>query len=285
MKQCIYGLVLAGLMGVFTVRAEQYAQRVVDYSTGTLPKSVAGYTNASAALGMPSRQTLDPDPAWGGTFPVDPFNGPYLADQIVSVGAHGTLTVAFATPILNQPDNPFGIDFMVYGNSTFIIINGDYSGGGVTDGSLFGNSTGSTKVSVSEDGVAFYELHSSLAPVVDSYFPTDGSGDFAQPVNPALSETDFAGQDLTGIRRLYAGSAGGTGFDLSWAQTADGQPVSIAQANYVRIEVAAGHSEIDGFSVVTSVPEPGPGALFLCGGLGLILWRYCRAGHPRAQVS
>jgi hypothetical protein len=285
MKNCSYGLVLAGLMGVLTTRAEQYAQRVVDYSVGTLPRPVAGFTNTSAALGMPSRQTTDPDPTWGGTFPVDPFNGPYLANQVVSVGAQGSLTVAFAAPIPNQPGNPFGIDFIVFGNSTFIITNGNYSGGGVTDGSLFGNNAGPIKVSVSEDGITFYELHSSLAPVVDSYFPTDGSGDFAQPVNPAWSETDFAGQDLSGIRRLYAGSAGGSGFDLSWAQTSDGQPVSMAQANYVRIEVTSGHAEIDGFSVVSSVPEPSPGALVLCGGLGLILWRRSRAGHSNAQVS
>jgi hypothetical protein len=279
-----YGLVLASVFAVTVIQASQFADKVVDYTPGSLPPNLAGYTNASAALGSPSRQTIDPNPNWGGTFAVDPYNAPYLSSQVVSVGARGSLTVGFVYPIQNAPDHPYGIDFIIYGNASFVITNGDYSGGGITDGSLYGGNPGATTVSVSADGYNFYELHASLTPVVDGYFPTDGAGDFTQPVNPDLSEADFAGTTLDGIRHLYAGSAGGTGFDLSWAQTTDGQPANLTEVHYLRVMVQSGHSEIDGFSTVIQVPEPGTIALGCWSGVGILIWRQLRIRGRRADI-
>jgi hypothetical protein len=231
-----------------------------DFSTG------AGLTNAASSLGQPSRSTPG---AFGG--PVDPFNPPYLSSQIVSIGAGGSLTVSLAAPVENDASHPYGLDFDIYGNTGFVITNGNYSGGGVTDGTLFGANTGATKVYVSDDNKTYYLLDPSRAPAVDALFPTDGAGSFDQPVNPALSGADFAGADLARIQALYGGSAGGAGFDLSWALDANGQPVNVSEARFIRVDVQSGAAEIDGIASVGTVPEPTLWALFATAGVVLVV--------------
>jgi hypothetical protein len=158
--------------------------------------------------------------------------------------------VQFNTPIENDPAHRYGFDFTIYGNSGFLITNGNFSGGGITDGSIFGNNTGATRVSVSRDNVTYYRLNPAFAPTVDGWYPTDGGGNPGLPVDPMLSQTNFAGQGLAGIRALYNGSAGGGSFDLSWAQDTNGNSVFLSDVSYVRVEVLSGKSEVDAFSVV-----------------------------------
>ena len=245
-------LALAGLLLSLTARA-QYADTVVSYVTGV--GFSPGYTNPAAALGEPSRITP-------GTFggPVDPFDPPYLASQLVSIGAGGSLTVKFGKPVMNHPRNRFGIDFIIFGNSGFIITNAfdpntfDWIGTPATDGSLFGNNAGASRVSVSRDGAVFYELNPTVALSVDALLPTDGSGDFHVPADPNLTQADFAGLTLEGIRALYYGSAGGAGYDISWAQDQAGRPVMLPEINYVRVEVLSGKAEVDGLATVFTPP-------------------------------
>ena len=253
-----FALASASLFVSLTGHA-QFADSVVSYTAGSGVS--AGYTDPSRALGSPT--------VFIGYQNADPFNPPYSSTHLVSVGAGGSLTVQFNSPILNSPGNPFGLDFVIFGNAGFIITNGDFSGGGITDGSMFANNVGVTRVYVSADNVNFYALNPLLAPVVDGLFPTDASGDFSQPVNPALGAGDFAGKDLAGIRALYAGSGGGTGFDISWAQDGNGQNVFLPSISFVRVDVLSDKSEIDAFS---AVPEPGTWSL-LCAGAGLIFRR------------
>jgi hypothetical protein len=275
-KSLFVSLALAGALFVPTIIHAQFADSVVSYNSGN--GFAAGYTDPTAALGAPSQVTPG---AFGG--PVDPFDPPYLASQIVSVGAGGSLTVHLNTPVQNSASNPFGMDFVIFGNTGFQITN-DYDadfnpiGTPATDGSLFGNNPGVTRVSVSVDGVNWFTLNPSLAPTVDGLFPTDGSGNSSLPVNPNLTSASFGGQTLAGIESLYAGSAGGTGFDLAWAQDTNGASVLLPNADYVRIDVISGVSEIDAISVV---PEPATGALLLSGA-GL-LWLQRRKKQPAAQ--
>jgi hypothetical protein len=241
-----------------------FAERVIEYNPGT--GYAPGYNNPTAALGQPSRVTPG---QWGG--PVDPFNAPYLPEQVVSLGTGGLLTLEFSNPISNSGANPFGFDFIIFGNAGFVITDGDYSGGGITDGSLYGANPGSqTLVWVSLDGNDYYRLDPSRAPILDSYYPTDGAGDFHLPLDPSLRPADFNAKDLNGIRALYGGSAGGAAYDLSWAIDANGQAVFLDFATRVRLEVIDGVAEIDGIAVV---PEPGTLALFVLGGLGLFIRR------------
>lgn len=278
-------LVLLAGWGVVPVARGQFANRVVSYAPGvgfaTEFGTGAGYTNTSAALGEPSRVTPGD---FGG--PVDPFNPPYLSSQLLSVGQGGAVTLALDVPVRNDPLNPWGLDFLIFGGAGLVITNGDYSGGGLSDGSLFGGGDAVTRVSVSLDGSTFYALDPGLAPAVESGFPTDGPGDFTRPPDPAGRLSDLAGLTLEGIRSRYAGSAGGTAYDLSWARDAAGQPVNLSGATQVRVEVLAGRVEIDGVAAVQAVPEPSVWAL---GTVGLAGWagraairagRARRAGRP-----
>jgi hypothetical protein len=237
----------------------QYATSVISYNAGT--GAAAGYNQPTSALGMPS--TFTNDPSFPG--PVDPYDPPYLPEQIVSIGAGGSLTLQFSAPIRNDAANTFGVDFIVYGNAGFI---SDFNTG-ITTGDLFGAATpGSTRVSVSADNVNYFTLDTSLAPVFDSYFPTDGAGQFSRPVNPALaSAASFNGMTMDQIRAQYAGSAGGTGFDLAWARDASGNPVALDTVNFVRLEVLNGKAEVDGLA---AVPEPATCALFALGAAALL---------------
>src|SRR5437867_1004045 len=98
----------------------QYADSVVSYTAGSGINPT--FADASRALGAPS--------TFIGYQNADPFNPPYRNTDLVSIGEGGSLTVQFSTPVLNSASHPYGLDFLIFGNSGFIITNGDYSGGG-----------------------------------------------------------------------------------------------------------------------------------------------------------
>jgi len=239
-----------------TTQAGDFADSVVSYEpgAGTQPR----FRDPTAALGTPSQ--VNP---FGDT--TDPFNPPYGTNQIVSIGAGGSLVLQFHKPILNHPNNLYGYDFILFGNTGFIITNEfdlttfTYIGTPATDGSIFSQNTGETVVSVSRDGSHFFALNPEAAPVADGPLPTDGQGDPQIPTLPGLAPDDFAGATLDDIRTLYRGSAGGTPFDISWAIDASGRRVALPEIRFVRIDVLSGKSEIDAVSVVSRRPRLGGG--------------------------
>lgn len=234
----IRSLAIASLfvLSVVSVRA-QFASAVIDYDPGT--GFAAGFTNTAAALGAPASGNS-----------VTPFSPPFAKSQLVSIGTNGWLTLRFDAPIVNDPSNPFGVDFSIFGNTFFAITNGNFSGGGITSGSIGGNNTGATVIQVSADGVNWFTLNPALAPTADNIFPTDGVGDPRVPVNPALTAASFGGLGFAGIRALYNGSAGGTGYDLAWAQDTNGNFVNLPIVRYVRVNVLSNKSEIDAIAAV-----------------------------------
>ena len=256
LKNCLLVLAIASIVTVTTptTHAGSFADAVVSYEPGAgfAPR----FTSPQAALGEPSRVNPFEDA-------VEQFNPPYGTNQLVSIGAGGHLIVQFRTPILNHPNNLHGLDFTVFGNSGFIVTNEfdlitcQWIGTPATDGSLFGESTGEVRVSVSRDGGSYFLLNPALAPRVDSFPPTDGAGNFHLPVAPELSADDFAGATLDGIRALYQDSGGGASYDLSWAIDPNGNRVFLPEVNFIRIDVLSGKAEVDAISVVARKPRHG----------------------------
>ncbi len=250
-KTCSFLLAIASVVSTSIVSGVA-ADRVLSYDPGVgySPR----FTNAEAALGEPSQV----NPYGEAT---DPFNPAYGTNQIVSIGAGGSLVIRLQKPILNHPRNLHGLDFTIYGNSGFIITNDfdlttyQWVGAPATDGSLFGESTGHTLVSVSHNGKHFYALNPDIAPAVDSFPPTDGAGNIHLRVNPELSSEHFAGATLEDMRALYGGSAGGASYDINWARDDQGRPVWLPMVRYIRIDVLDGKAEVDAISSVARVPR------------------------------
>lgn len=241
-------LVAASACLVNSSPAGIFAESVQQYEEGS--GVAAGYNNPANVLGAPS---LVNPPAWGEPeSPITPFNPPWMGEQMVSIGTGGSLVLHMGTAIPNAAANPFGIDFIVFGGAGFYLTN-YFDPIQRTDGTLFNPNEGTARISVSQDGATFYPLDPARAPLPDDMFPTDASGNFQMPVNPALTAGSFEGLALAEIRALYGGSGGGTGYDLAWALDANGQPVNLEYANYVRIDMLDGKADID---AVVAVPEP-----------------------------
>ncbi len=251
MKKIRLTLAVASSFTLPLIAHAQFAGSVVSYSSGT--GFAAGFTNATAALGAPASGAA-----------VTPFAPPFSKSQLVSIGAGGEITLQLSTPFAHNSSNLYGIDFNIFANEFFVSTGGNVSG-------LFYH-TASTLVQVSQDGSDWFTLNPSLAPQVGGLFPTDGNGNPSIPVDPSLTLASFTGNNLAGIESLYNGSAGGTGYNLAWAQDANGNSVSLTSVDFIRIEVGSGVVDLD---AISAVPEPTSWALLLTG-LLLLSW-HCRA--------
>jgi hypothetical protein len=231
---------------------DPFADRVIAFVQGE--GGNPSYANPATTLGPPERYTGE------GVFPgvVSPFNPAFGTDEIVSLGAGGTLTVAFDTPILDDPMNPHGIDLLVFGNAFFI---DDAFPEGVVGG-LFGNGG---QIEVSADGDTWVVWRGAEAV---GLFPTLGYLDagpyaleagtietsFTRPVDPALDLAGLLGLEYAELIDLYAGSGGGTGIDLAG--------LGLDAIGFVRVtnpSDALAPIAIDAFSDVAPLVPPVPG--------------------------
>jgi len=226
-----------------------HASRVVSYVAGS--GAAAGYRNPQAALGAPARMTgMANAPET-----VTPFQPPYMPDQIVSIGAGGSLTLELETPATNDPNHRFGIDLIVFGNAFFADIHFPagmpaYCAG---EGGM---------VDVSVDGVTWLNVPGV---VVDGPMPIMGwidagpydkvagtvPTDCLRAIDPAITEETVAAMSYTDLIAAYDGAAGGAGIDLAW--------VGLETARFVRFRHpigALGSPEIDAVSVVPPAPSP-----------------------------
>ncbi len=230
-------------------RGDDFASAVLSYAPGSNP--AGGYTNPLVALGSPERFTGE------GVSPsaVTPFQPCFLNTEIVSIGAGGHLTLEFDPPLLDHPGNPFGVDFIVFGNSFF-------TDGAFPFGSAAALAADGGTIEVTADGINWFVIPNAIA---DGLFPTMGwvdSGPYSSiagltpadqrlPVNPALTTNDLVGLPYNELVALYGGSAGGAGVDLA--------TVGLSQVRAIRIAVSAGlnpNVEIDAIARVRPVTHP-----------------------------
>ena len=229
---------------VFSLLTNPWADSVISFDEGV--GGSPGYNSPATAIGEPTR--LTGEGSWPGV--VSPFNPPWLAEEIVSIGSSGSLVVAFDEPVVNDPANPWGVDLIVFGNTG--CIDNSYPDGIV--GGLFSDDGG--VIEVSADGKQWVAITATLA---DGLWPTRGyidsqpydsvggiqPSDFTMPVDPRLTLSDVMGLNNDEFMEYYRTSGGGTPIDL--AET------GLDEISFVRISVSSTSKlsvEIDGMSDV-----------------------------------
>lgn len=184
--------------------------------------------------------------------------------------AGGRAVVEFDPPIGNNPDDGgafhWGVDFIVHGNAFFASIQG-ISGDTPMDAVVLSGSVMSEPVVVSVAQTITGPWY-TFERTADDLFPTQPwawnggwtgeEQDWTKPVDPRFTAADFAGITAAGAIGLYAGSAGGTPFDLDWLTDDAGNPVQLEWIRFVRLSDPLGmQGEICG---VVDVPPAPPGS-------------------------
>jgi hypothetical protein len=252
--------------------ASPFATTLLSYDAGA--NANPSYTNASSALGSAARTTGSGAFASG----VTPFNPAFRADQLVSVGSGGHLTLGFDAAITNNASHRFGVDLIIFGNAFFVDQSffdtdptNDGSGVLGAEPAVFG-SAGIADVFVSADGIDW-----RLAAVTGlNLFPTLAYSDFTQttPGGPGLLPTDYTraidpATTLASLANLsfaeliarYDGSGGGVGIDIA--------STGLTSARFVRIENNSNAAfNIDAVGVV-----PAPASVLALAGIGLLARR------------
>lgn len=258
--------------------ASPFATEVISYTPG-VPHGVGNpapyQTDGSQALGSPSHDT-----AFGSQVGV--FYPAFWTDELVIIGAGGELTVKFDRPVLNDPNNPYGFDFLVFGNAFFVR--------NAQTGAASGLFAEPGRISVSQDNVVWHEIPDVFA---DDLYPTLGytdtvysgfgnSGgttltDFTKPVDPTFHAI---GKTEAEINAGYAGSGGGTGVDIGLA--------GLDWIQYVKVwqpETDTWSTEIDAFAIVSPVPEPSGLLLILSAASTAALTLHRRKARPRQDAA
>jgi hypothetical protein len=253
------GIVIVGVAGR---RADaQFAAEVLSYNAGSTAAPCC--TVPAAALGSPERMT------GSASFPsvVSPFSPPYLANQIVSVGLGGQLTLRLSHYALPQGAGP---EIGVFTNVG--IADANYPNGEVGPlVNLF--SVDRAAVDVSANGADWVSLgaptfnipSNGFTDLSDPYSAVPGGvpSDFQQPF--ASGPGSFVGRPYShatdaDLLDLYAGSGGGTWLDISAS--------GLSQVGYIRFRVPDDIGEIFKFELdavsiahgalgALTVPEPG----------------------------
>jgi hypothetical protein len=226
--------------------ANDFAAEVIEYIQGSGVGfdclSFDTYNNPQTALGRPTLETTGD--GWyipeSISMPVVPVYPPFRAFEIVTIGNGGKLILKFNHKVSDDENNPYDIDFIIFGNSLWGIASGgpwgpDSNPEMVTVGT-FCKERGI--VSVSQDGQNWYTF--TTGPYADDFAPTasyewDDVNDVwgrelnpTRPVDPNLTPANFNGKSVAEIIGIYNGSAGGTGFDIG--------ALGLDWIQYVRIE-------------------------------------------------
>jgi hypothetical protein len=250
--------------------ASDFAVNVISYSgnLGTppynVPNSVLGkpttWIKASAAETFACSLVY---PAWN--------KAPDDSKLILTLLNDANIVVGFDHNVGDDPANPYGIDFIVFGNCAF-----------QTSGYVYPNTDMDTYRLLSSAIVNYEPMIVSVAqepngpwysfedgPYADDSFPANAFAwdsrtkswadeqDWLRPVDPNLSVSDFSGLTVADAIELYDGSAGGTGFDIAKLSAEDYAALEIDPQTgrkwirYIRVQAILGfEGEIDAFADV-----------------------------------
>lgn len=245
---------------------DPWADEVIDYAA-TSP--VTGYTTPGVALGPPR-----------GLGPSVPVNSDGNGPTVVSLGVptsqdRGRLVLKFDTPVTDDPQNPFGLDCIVYSNAfwgggdaqrrfqepALIEISDDgvnwyfvpgsraygYGGGALP---LIAETNGDTNLLA---GQAFY-----LAGLITNPNALDvGGGESSEEYNwgyadlsPTLAPylDNYVRPDDPLEVGMTPRSGGGDAFDIAWAIAQDGSPSPLTQFRYLRLSPFVSRTMSVGFA-------------------------------------
>jgi hypothetical protein len=188
------------------------------------------YNDPLAVLGRPTLKFID---HFGGnqidrSKIVEP---PYWTDPntnpvITEISSGGQITVKLGRKIYDDPNNPYGVDFIVYGNSFFSASGGSGFISDATDLSMVNLSSSPgghpTTVSVSQDGVNWFSYPSQPTLFPDNAYRWDDTNaawteekmNPTKPLNPFIYTNNFSGQSVALGLDQFVGAAGGSGYDL-----------------------------------------------------------------------
>jgi len=225
-------LISCGIAEALICDANDFVKEVISYNAGL----GAGYYYIlpASALGRPREDTN----YLGALRPVVPVYPQWLPSDIVTIGVGGHLILKFNHKVADDENNPYGYDFIVFGNAMMTLdgVNnweyGDPQAAILLNGQVnseFG------RVYVSQyNNEDWYEF--KQGPYADTYAPTLGRvydpndpnqsyvgwnnqwwaelTDPTLPLDPNVRGEDFAGKSLAELCYAYGKSAGGTAFDL-----------------------------------------------------------------------
>jgi len=252
------------------VRAEDYAVEVVSYDNS----SSGEFNDPQVVLGRPTIDTAGDFNMFEPVVAVLPVFAPWKEFEVYRVGAGTSLVVRFDHPVFNDPLNPCGVDFIIYGNAIQRVGGGQYWLNGDPNGTVIQTAELTAEpadVSVSQDGVTWYTF--ADGPFADTFAPTLGRIYDPEhydpsllrnywwgrptvptyPASPLLTPSGFVGLTVAQVARKYGWSAGGAAFDL------DDLDSPLPWFQYVRVSNPPGAGltpEIDAFAAVRPLAFP-----------------------------
>ena len=230
-----------------------YAWVVVEALIETDPRYNPTYNNPEVVLGRPALSTVANGNGAGGQgrdplVPVTPVLPAILKKDIVSLSnpadefdneVTAYLSVQFDHPVVDDPLNPYGLDFIVFGNAFQSYSSENYLTGTENPNTVTLLSAMTSEpgwVEVSQDGTTWHRYTSGrfaddFAPTLSRVYDTNNPvlnlfgnaatnywwgapSDPTLPLDPAITASGLAGKTLAEVAVYYNGSAGGNGFDI-----------------------------------------------------------------------
>ncbi|MDB6064435.1 MAG: hypothetical protein JWR26_643 [Pedosphaera sp.] len=245
----------SGTMAAFVYNTNDFATQVVS-SSGMF---TTPYDDPTAVLGRPTLKFVDHfgDKTNHRSKIVEPpyWTAPDGSKVITEITNGGQITVKLGRKVYDDPNNPYGVDLVVYGNSFYSASGTSGFVGDKTDLDVAVLGTGvfghGTTVSVSQDGTNWYAFPTKPVIFPDNAYRWDGTNHSwtdepmnpTKPLNPAITTASLGGQTVANGLEQFMGASGGTGYDL--------QGSGLPWIQYVKVEPAAGsYTVIDAIAAV-----------------------------------